>query len=461
MAHIKFTNNSDYDFGCPSVTLLKDTGRDLIKKASSAELFKGFHDKKKDPKQELLHLIAVGAYEGTGFNRNGDAFLEKDCEKNHHYFAKSDRAVHRHHKNKPEDPKFGNIKAAAYNKKMRRIELIVGIDKDKGADILHEQETKGNTNWSMASKQAHDVCSWCNHIAKTDKDRCSHIPDNIGEINKHGEMCGMINPDPRWFEISYVKRPADRIGMSLGKLAADITRPMTSADYLNVYGDLYIPDDIMLSKKAEDKRELLHKLAELEKHVEAVAKSNPITTKDKFIKEHGHKLKHTANIDDTSMESLRKMEPSMVLKTLADHGIIFSPEDFSRYLFSDRVSPAHVQGMKSHLPSIYNKIDKGDAGKAVNSETFEPNHAGTVPDSLKKTVSKLHEGHSLEEGPAMRRMMMIIINTGSPKEEPTKEASDLEFAKKYAEYQLSTLNYINEQGKLTDDILLNTVLMNS
>ena len=388
------------------------------------------------------------------------AFLEDDCIKNHHYFAKSDRAVHRHHKNKPKDPKYGNIKAAAYNKKMRRIELIVGLDKDKCSDILNEQENTGNTNWSMASKQAEDICSWCKHHAKTDKDRCSHIPANIGEINKLGEMCGMINPDPRWFEISYVRRPADRIGMSLGKVASDISRPMTSADYLNLYGDLYLPDDVLISKKAEDKRELLQKLAELEKHIEAVSNSTPVTRKDKFIKEHGHKLKHTANIDDTSMDSLRKMEPSLVLKTLADHGIIFSPEDFSKYLFDNRVHKNSVEGMKSHLPSIYNKLNNEDAGKAVNDEKFEPSQSGTVPEEVKKTVGKLHEGHSLESGPAMRRMMMIIISGGSPTQEPTKQASDLEFAKQYATYKLAALNYLNEQGKLDDELMLNAILQN-
>jgi hypothetical protein len=459
---IKFTSNNDFDFQCASSRLLRDVRKDLIKRASKEELFKDFYENKKsDPNQELLHLIAVGAYEGTGYNRNGDAFLEDDCIKNHKYFSKSNRAVHRHHKNKPSDPKFGNIKAAAYNKRMRRIELIIGLDKDKCSDILHEQETTGNTNWSMASKQAKDICSWCKHEAKTDKDRCDHIPAHLGEINKEGEMCGMLNPDPRWFEISYVKRPADRIGMSLGKVASAVARPMSTSDYLNIYGDLYIPDDILISKKAEDKRELLTKLAELEKHVEAVTKGSPITRKDKFIKEHGHKLKHTSNIDYTSMDSLRKMEPSLVLKTLADNGIIFSPEDFSRYLFDNRVDKSRVEGMKSHLPNIYNKINDEDAGKTVNDEKFEPSHHGTVPEELKKTVKGLHEGHSLESGPAMRRMMMIVINmSGQHQTEPTKEACDLEFAKTYANYKLAALNYLNEQGKLDDELMLNALLQN-
>jgi hypothetical protein len=451
---IKFTSNNDWVFNCESVAILRDFSRDLVKRASA----KNLANYEKDPKQEHLHIIAVGAYEGTGFNRNGDAFLEEDCKKNHHYFSKSNRAVHRHHKNKPNDPKYGNIKAASYNDKMRRIELVVGLDKGACADILHEQETTGNTNWSMASKQAEDICSWCGHHAKTDNDRCNHLPTNIGELNKKGEMCGMINPDPRWFEISYVRRPADRIGMSLGKVASEITYK-SAASYLNIYGDLYIPDDVLLSKKASDKRELLSKLAEIEKHIDAISHSNPDNSKDKFIKDHGHKIKHSPNIAPDNIESLRTMEPSMVLKTLADHGIVFSPEDFSRYLFDNQVKPGHVEGMKSHLPHIFNHLHNEDAGKAVNDEKFDPG-AGTPPAELKNLGGKLHEGHSLHEGPAIRRVMHIGGGSLSPHHEATKQAADLEFAKQYATYKLAALSYMNEQGKLTDDVILNAVLQN-
>ena len=456
---IKITSNNDFDFACDSVQLLHDNSSDLVKRAGARELFKVA----KTPNQEDLHLIAVGAYEGTGFNRNGDAFLEKDCEKNHHYFTKSNRAVHRHHKNKPTDPKYGNIKAAAYNKRMKRIELVVGLDKDKCSDILHEQETTGNTNWSMASKQAHDICSWCGHKAKDDKSRCTHIPKNIGEINKQGEMCGMINPDPRWFEISYVKRPADRIGMSLGKVAGDTNavRPINASDYLNLTGDMYIPEDVMISKKACDKRDLLHKLAAMEKHVDMVANSKPINSKDSYIKEHAHKISKTPGIDDLSMDKLRSMDPSMVLKTLADQGIVFSPEDFSKYLFDNRLDKKHVAGMKTHLPHTFQSHEND--GEVANNEKFEPDHIGKVNPELKHLTSKLHEGHSLEDGPAVRRIMIIISggNLQPHKEETqTKEAVDQELAKQYTAYKLAALNYMNEQGKLDDEILLNAVLQN-
>lgn len=826
---IKITCNDDFDFGVQSVQLIRDVSRDLEKRASAKSLLKYA----KDPKQEDLHIIALGAYEGTGWNRNGDAFSEDDCKKNHHYFTKAGRAIHRHHKNKPTDPKFGTIKASAYNEPMKRIELIIGLDKDKCADILDEQEKTGNTNWSMASKQEYDVCfikgtlietyhglipieeieigdsikthtgvwkkvtktinnkftgntvsfdvggvsdtitstdthpfyilkeeqirngglhgrgskqridlnkikfepswvqakditeedyllypvvvsneslnldnhayalglylgdgsiiwskdkqrqlgiqytfddkdpeiadkllqlypeakrynepqkhainihirnkelaelaykycgvysehkfihndllekatiatriyfvtgcldsdgsidpkkgsgrigginqnvlyslrtllfsigipcglqqspvydyitrrltdkkyysvaigahycsnhlqtsvkvqkygvdkdvqnkmffymgyallpiheiqqeavqdidtfnlsveddesyivqgvivhncSWCGHKAKTDKDRCEHIPAKLGELNKEGVMCGMHNPNPKWFEMSHVKRPADRIGMSLGKMAsAGVIRP--PSDYINLYPDIYVPDDLTFSKKAADKRELLHKLAELEKHVEGIARGKSHTAKDLFIKRHAAKINHGDKVDSTSMKSLRKMDPSQVLKVLADNGIIFSPEDFSRYLFDNRVDKEHIDGMKTHLPNIYSTLDGENDGEVTNNEKFEPAGEGKVSPELKQIGSKLHEGHSLQAGPAVRRMMMITImlNGGGLKphkpEEQTKESFDKEFAKQYASYKLAALNYMNEQGKLDEDVMLNAVVQN-
>src|SRR4051812_10832452 len=96
----KFSRNTDFNFGIESSSIITDK-KSLVKRASAKELLKDF---KRDPKQVDVHIIAVGAYEGTGFNRNGDGFADADCESNHHYFKDADRAFHRHHKNGKRDP---------------------------------------------------------------------------------------------------------------------------------------------------------------------------------------------------------------------------------------------------------------------------------------------------------------------------------------------------------------------
>jgi hypothetical protein len=466
---IKLSSNLDFNFDIASVMIITDC-KQLVKRASDQDLF----NFKKEAGQTYLHIIAVGAYEGTGFNRNGDCFKEADCKSNHHWFRDSGkfdkiagiwdgRSVHRHHKNKPESPKYGNVKVAYWNDEMKRIELIVGLDNEKCADILDEQETKGQTNWSMASKQAFDICSWCKHKAANDADRCDHIPNHLGEINKMGEMCGMINPNPRWFEISYVRRPADRIGMSLRTL--DKSACVKTANYLSLYPDFYVPEDdhshILISKKASEKRALITKLAAMEKRVEAVANGSIKDTKDKMIASHGAALNASDKLSDTTLEELRKYEPSKLFKVLADNGIVLGPEEFVKYIFGTD-SKHDVDGMKSHLPDIF---DSADEGELANDEKFEPSVSNTIPKELKSLISKLTDDHSIFGSPAHCRVMRIIIMGKAPKKlerskEHSKEAFDKGLAKAYASYKLAALSYLDETNKLDDETLLNAVIQN-
>lgn len=461
---IKFTANTDFNFDISSVSIVTGDSS-LTKRASAKELLKF----EKTAGQTDLHIIALGAYEGTGFNRNGDAFLEDDCRKNHHLFKAAGRAVHRHHKNKPSDPKYGTIKAAAYNEPMRRIELIVGLDNDKCADILDEQEKKGQTNWSMASKQAYDVCTWCNHKAKTDKDRCDCIPGSIGELNKQGVMCGMINPNPKWFEISHVGRGADRIGLSL-KLASDQRiKPMLPSDYLQIYTGFQPPEDeFYISKKAADKRELLRKLAEMEKHVEGVAQGKAKNTaKDLFLKRQA-RLKKSPPIEDKDIDELRKHDPDKAFRGMADNGVVLGPDEFTKYLFGNRAGNDVASGMKTHLPGIFSKLEDEGNHDVVNSEKFDPAAMDLMPKSLKDLIASLTEGHSLNGGPSVRRVMRITIELGpkgddtdlKAKEPPTKNRADEKLAEVYASYKLAALQHMQEQGVLTDEVLWNALIQN-
>lgn len=455
----KFTQNTDFDFGVESVSIITDS-KSLTKRASAKHLLKY----EKTAGQTDVHVIAVGAYEGTGWNRNGDCFLERDCEKNAHYFKDAGRALHRHHKNKPSDPKFGNIKAAAFNAEMKRIELIVGHDNDKCADILTEIEKKGQANYSMASKQKYDICSWCKHEAFSDNDRCSHIPHKIGEINKHGEMCGMINPDPHWFEISYVRRPADRIGMSLAKMAGDSVRPMLPSDYLKLYDGFVPPEgDMLISKKASDKRTLLKKLSEMEKHLDMVATN---TINDKYLKNELPKINLESKIASDLMDEIRNLDPAKVFKYAAERGVIFSPENFVRYVFGERIKQASIDSMKTHLADIYTQLEK-DASDVVNNEKYEPALFGTLDYDGRKALDKVASETGLTAERAKNRVVMMTL-LGKTAEQlkssqeitRSKDVVDLELAKQYAAYKLAALTHIDLQDKLDDAIIWNALIQN-
>lgn len=440
---IKFSETYSYDFGIEPTALIKNK---LTLEKRAAQIDGILKNYKKDKNQEDLHIIAVGAYEGTGFNRNLDCFKEYWCEKNAHYFVDSDRAVHRHHKNKKDDPKFGNIKVAVYNRPMRRIELIVGLDKDKCSDILHEQEKVGHTNWSMASKQKFDTCTLCKHAAYTDDDRCEHIPAKLGEMTKEGTIIGMDNPDPHWFEISYVKRPADRIGMSLGKMASQQMRPLLPSDYLNIYTGFEVPkEDIqMVSKTAADKRLLLKKLSELEKHISATGHKNTIANLTETEK--------IANIDE-----LRQLDSQQFLKFAADNGVILNPENFFNYVFGDKIKEAQIQGAKTYLPNIFSTFEK-EASELLNDETFDIKTSSAL---TKVATMNFVVDHSLFLPYVNARQARLSNKQKTASIQESGNSLDKELALQYANYKLATLNYLSSRSKLTDDLINLSILQNN
>jgi len=72
---------------------------------------------------------ALGACEAWGSNNNGDAFREREdllLESDDHGYKSFRKHAHvfRHHKNKDPSRAMGKVVLAAYNKTMRRVELI-------------------------------------------------------------------------------------------------------------------------------------------------------------------------------------------------------------------------------------------------------------------------------------------------------------------------------------------------
>lgn len=474
---IKFSSTDDWNWDVEPVQLVHNPNTLTKAGADNSEL-KTY----KTAGQTDALVIALGAYEGTGANRNGDIFKEAECIKNYKTFIKSGsrnkdgsydgRALNRHHKNKPEDPKYGNIKAAAYNKKMKRIELIIGMDNDKCAEEIQKLAEGKQINVSMAAKVAYDKCTWCGYEAKDDRHRCKHIPKELGEINKRGEMCSMDNINPKWFELSIVGRPADRIGMSL-KLASD-TKYVPN--YRELYPGFVVPPDypgdhLYISKHAEEKRGLVKKLAAIEKHLDAIMKEGPKNSKDKYIVEHKAKLNESDSISESTLEELRKFEPSKLLKALADQGILFSPEDFVKYLFGTKSlsnSGDLFSQLKSRLPRVFSDISE-DGDHAINEEKYDPSAHSLLPKELLKTVQRLFDDHSLFDKPVHGRIMKITIikglknNKSRDKEDRkylSKESAIKELANQYAAYKLAALKYLEDQNKLDEDVLINALLQN-
>lgn len=91
-------------------------------------------------------------------------------------------------------------------------------------------------------KVAFDVCSICGNKAKKASDYCTHIRHDKKKIYPDGKQPYMINYNPTFFDISIVRRRADRIAYVLSKVAsADNSVSNYMAEEFENLGDSMIP----------------------------------------------------------------------------------------------------------------------------------------------------------------------------------------------------------------------------
>lgn len=204
------------------------------------------------PEQGKTHLLllAMGAEETYGPNRNGDGFSEfpvpargkeatdrgerwwiapgQELTKTYRTFETNPARTFRHHQNKDPEKASGYVKRAFWNPRMHRVELLTVIDNEKDAEWIERVEQGEFPAVSMGCRIKYDVCSRCGNKAPSRADYCKHALA-MNQVNPDGTKNFVYNPDSDFFDISRVFRPADRIGYTLKKVA-DATCARLAAD---------------------------------------------------------------------------------------------------------------------------------------------------------------------------------------------------------------------------------------
>jgi hypothetical protein len=251
----------------------------------SPELMKVIIAMKRVPEYYYVVINALGSYEVWGSNRNGDAFPEKGLRhlslrsdmgtdqdygyKTFEYYAK----LFKHHVNKDPKNSFGDIIFSHWNDKLKRVELIVGIDRVKGGDIIAALENGDNVSVSMGAKVKFDRCNICDNKSSTREAYCKHLKNYLralvtddlarqwsretGKLILPGTVVFAINDFPRFFDISKVWIGADRTSYILGK-AASRCAVISGIDMADSFGitDIMIDKLSAFGKKSEIDKEL-------------------------------------------------------------------------------------------------------------------------------------------------------------------------------------------------------------
>lgn len=213
----------------PHVRKIATNGRRFAKTAKfecgdTAELVRQFVEEYQ-VKVGHTYLLdtALGAYEAWGSNNNGDAFREADLmiDSDDHGYRSFQKHAHvfRHHRNSDPTTSIGKVVLAAFNKDMKRVEVIEELDNFKAADLLQKWENEGSLATSMGCRVAFDVCSICGNKAPTASKYCEHAKYAMNRVHEDGRKICVFNPNPKFFDQSHVIIPAEKIAGTMMKVA--------------------------------------------------------------------------------------------------------------------------------------------------------------------------------------------------------------------------------------------------
>ncbi len=411
--HIKICSPGDWNLGVKNAELIKFSRKGLIGDDLNEFIKRAGHVFEKDlhnikiAKDEIpLHVIALGATEAYGLNRNGDGFTADTCSKMHDTFVKNAR-WYRNHKNKDPDISYGVIKASAFNEAMQRIELIVALNAEKSAasrnggfvaDEELEKIAKGDDiPVSMACKVAYDVCTSCGNKARhrseyCDEDSCvgprgekrGGCKNNLTKVADDGHQNGVDNPNADWFDMSKVWFPADRT--AYGHPASYMSKAasghvMGGAELAESFG-LFGGGPLGIGRGADPWGE---KTASHYRLVEALAEAeHEWLSPTDWHKQAGRILSSQYALD-TSRLALKQNQADC-LAAMAEQKVAMTPADFVRW-HTGQGNEKLAEEVSARLPGIYGRfLADEDLHALLRSNPYIP--AETASESARDWLDK-------------------------------------------------------------------------
>jgi len=289
------------------------------------------------PGKTVILVLAMTAGEFYGHNRNGDAWPERplrvgstkitedDVLPKHYKTFETNANVFKHHVNKDPNKKIGDVLKAFYNWPMHRVELLLALDNSRAEDVVERIERNDPVAVSMGCKVRFDVCSLCGNKAPSRKQYCDHAKYQLGELLPNGKKVFVWNPSPRFFDISIVRRPADRLGYMMKKVAEAVPEIRSSA---------------LMGEYVEDMAEKVSKLRKMS-IINKVLQGQAVASKEEDgeiqkIKSFGENVaKPIASsmppLDDSVIHHLLRYHPAEVFSTLSSMGILLTTPEFIKY----------------------------------------------------------------------------------------------------------------------------------
>jgi hypothetical protein len=361
------------------------------------------------PRVDGIYILvnALGAGEYWGQNSNGDWFGEEALKHEGPDYGHKTFELYAHpflhHQNRDPLKSIGEkVIKSVWNDKMKRVEVVYFICRDKAKDIVEKIEAGESPNCSMGCKVPYDVCSICLNQAKTTANYCDHLRYEMGKTYPDGSKVYAINTRPKFFDISHVIIGADKTARVLMKVA--------SQEDGSVVPSAILAEQLGI-KFAEDKQ------ADIVKDVPAEVEDTHLAEKANLAKKtmvsHGLPVLSAVerDIPDSSLKQLAAHPLSETLTTISHMGMALKPREFGKIL---------VIKLKGNEP--------------VSSESCKC--AGAINPSVVAVMRKHAEERS--GFPVYLSKRAVKIASSSPTElaamvEDNRQAIDYEYAPEYGD----------------------------
>jgi hypothetical protein len=409
-----FKSSSGFE---PSIQLVHSTKS--VKVASEASEWST--SIKPEPGSTFILVLAMGASEYYGPNRNGDAFRESELKKKYKTFE-TNAHVFRSHVNKDPAKSMGSVVKAFYNEDMHRVELVLKLVDSKCPDIVDKIRQGENVAVSMGCKIEYDVCTICGNKAPSRKEYCDHLLNELNEIYPDGRIVAADNPDPNFFDISVVYKPADKTGYMLKKVAS------VGSGYSRETGELSSAIAEKVAAKTAIAKYLL-KAADIDKIVTGVGFSTSSSSKPelsnstksvdkddlakKWLVSIVPKITQSfVPIDSSDIASMAQRDLPKVLATLSDMGIFLTTPEFLDLVFVKMTGNKAPEGLSEKLISLQGDIFRllakhPDIAAEVITAKAMPNGSESADKDLASKMSSYYPFRSLKSDNILRQSKSI------------------------------------------------------
>lgn len=309
----------------------------------------------------------------------------------------------------------------------------------------------------------YDICSCCEKRASSPKLYCEHLKENMLQyIPEFKKYAFAVNDKPKFFDISVVEKPADRIAHYLdyafptGEKSASVQGGIITGTQWAAFEGTNLPGDS--SAWDPEQRQLLEKLASIEDYLSAAMyKSASMSDQKAAFAKNVIPAAFEGELTNSDIELLRKLRPGTMCRELAKRASILPFYSFMAYAtgrtLEDTMSDPVTKTACCMLPKIFKTLmssgcacDMGDLFDSCSDHSAQHDEAND--DMVQNMMDMVEKRFSIKTEPVRNRVMTVTIVKGAsyrPKDKPLVVLTDnfqkraLALAETYGMYKLSAL----------------------